>query len=148
MRAVYAIPAVIVLVLLIGAGVYLYVIPRSGLSVRTIYHETPGGGGTGGVINVNIVMENTGNQGVDGLSFEIGIKNSTGAYMTGRSGQDLSIPPGKNAEIKLNFVGSQYDTYEIKIHIRFDSGGDTTISDLLHRTVEDEMNLVFEDDLG
>jgi hypothetical protein len=68
--------------------------------------------------------------------------------MTGRSGQDVSIPPGKNAEIKLSFVGSQYDTYAIMLHIRFDSGGDTTISDLVYHTVEDEMNLVFRDELG
>ena len=147
MRFAYAVPAIIVLTLLVGSGLFIYIIPRTDLSVRTVYHETPGGGGTGGVINVNVLLKNSGNTDIEDLSIDVKVLNSTGRYMSGQIGRDVAISPGRCAELKINFVGSQYDTYAISIHLRFESRSGTTIANLDHVTREDEMNLVFIDEL-
>ena len=53
---------IVILIIFISAQLlYLYVIPRASIELKTVYHEATGGGGTGGLINVNSKFINSGN---------------------------------------------------------------------------------------
>ena len=147
MRNVYLVPFAVAILVLLAVGGYTFVIPRSALEVRTVYHETPGGGGTGGIINVNVLLTNKGNRQIEGLKCQASVMGPGGRIMDMTSAEGLSISPGNNAELKMVFTGSQYDDYDIEVHLRYDCRGQTHIHDLAHTTSEDEMNLVYVDDL-
>jgi len=142
-RYAFIVPFAIAVAVLILVGAYLFVIPRTGLEVRTVYHETPGGGGTGGTINVNVLFTNKGNREIEDLKVQAQVLGPGSMSMDSSDLDGMSISPNDNAEIKMAFTGSQYDTYMIMIHIRYESRGQTVVEDLKHITAEDEMNLVF-----
>ncbi|MDG6225825.1 MAG: hypothetical protein QCI82_09975 [Candidatus Thermoplasmatota archaeon] len=127
---------------------YLYIIPRTDMEVRTVYHEMPGGGGTGGVINVNVLLDNRGNRMADSIQCYVEVRDDEDRQMVARSITGISLGPGNIAELSASFIGSQYDDYRISVHLRFDSSGGTRIADLDYTTREDRMNLVFVERFG
>lgn len=133
------------MVVLVAFAAYSYVIPRTELEVRTVYHESPGGGGTGGVINVNILLTNRGNRGLTGLDCSVNVVEANGTEMTRGGIEGGSLLSRDNTEIRLSFIGSHYSTYMIIVVVVFGSMGNTITAEIEHSTIEDSMNLVFVD---
>ena len=144
----WVVPLVILLILLISFATYQWIIPRTDLEIRSVYHESPGGGGTGGAINYNVLITNWGNRKVEDLSCSVRIVNSTGGVVASDSVQDISLSRKENVELKLHFIGDQFSRFRMYTHMIFDCGGDTYIEDFDHSTHEDQMNLVFVDNIG
>jgi hypothetical protein len=142
-RKKWLVPILVLGIILVAFLTYQWIIPRTNLEIRTVYHESPGGGGTGGVINVNVLLTNWGNRKASSLECSVIITNITGHEVARNNIDDMSLSRGDNAEIKLSFVGSQYSDYIINIDVSFSSTGGTKSADIEHRTVEDQMNLVF-----
>lgn len=143
MRLGMVIPVAIVVIALSAMVSYKFAIPRTDMEVRTVYHEMPGGGGTGGVINVNVLLDNRGNRMVSSVSCFLEVRDLDDGLIVARSISGISLGPGKVAELSSSFIGSQYEDYRISIHVRFESIGGTRIRDMDYFTVEDHMNLVF-----
>ncbi|MCU0798488.1 MAG: hypothetical protein MUC62_02305 [Candidatus Thermoplasmatota archaeon] len=138
-------PLIVLLVVLVAFTTYQYILPRTDLEVRTVYHESPGGGGTGGVINVNILLTNKGNREVTGFDCSVNVMMTDGIEMTRGGFEDETLLSRDNTEIRLYFVGSHYSTYRIVVRVVFGSMGNTITQELVHSTIEDSMNLVFVD---
>jgi len=136
------------LVVLVAFTTYQYVVPRTRLEVRTVYHESPGGGGTGGVINVNVLMTNRGNREVTGLDCSVYVQGANSSEMTRGGIEDETLRSRDNMEIRLSFIGSHYSTYRIVVQLVFGSMGDTIGREIMHSTREDSMNLVYVDSIG
>jgi hypothetical protein len=142
-RKKWLVPVIVLSIILFGFVSYQWVIPRTNLEVRTVYHESPGGGGTGGTINLNILITNWGNRQVSSLDCFVFILDNTGKEVARNRIQDMTLSRGENAEIKLPFVGSQYIDYSIIIDLGFESSGNDYSDDIQYETQEDQMNLVF-----
>jgi len=147
LKFIYLVPFAVLAVILVTAGTVIYVVPRTDLRVRIVYHETPGGGGTGGIMNINVVLDNRGNRDISGLDCGVSVTRD-GRPVSADSVADVSLPPGDIAEVRLVIIGSQYYTYSIISHIRFECRGQTYMADLSCVTVEDEMNQVFDFRVG
>jgi len=147
-KALWFIPVGLLVVLLVSLSLYLWIIPRTELEVRTVYHESPGGGGTGGVMNVNVLLTNMGNREVSSLTCNV-VVMSDGSTVHGRSeGGSISLSRMEVAEISMHFTGSQYEEYTITVSLSFNCCGNTEVEDLEFTTSEDEMNLVFVEKVG
>jgi hypothetical protein len=134
-------------VVLISFVTYQWIIPRTNLEVRTVYHESPGGGGTGGVINLNVLLTNWGNREISDLDCLVIVRNDQGDEVARNEIESMVLNRGENAEIKLTFIGSQYVGYVIFIDIEFLSSGDRHGREIDHDTIEEQMNLVFVDNI-
>ncbi|RLF68833.1 MAG: hypothetical protein DRN57_02830 [Thermoplasmata archaeon] len=141
------IPVIMVGIVIIAFLFYQWIIPRTNLEVRTVYHESPGGGGTGGVINVNVLLTNWGNREISDLDCRVVVDQVGGGEMARNEAPDLVLGRGENAEIKLSFIGSQFADYKISISLSMICSGSTTERVLVHETEEEQMNLVFVDNL-
>ncbi|MFW3146285.1 MAG: hypothetical protein ACMUIE_05690 [Thermoplasmatota archaeon] len=139
----WVLPFVVLIVILVVFSMYQWVIPRTDLEVRTVYHEAPGGGGTGGGININILMTNKGNRDIEELTCFARVRDQEGEVVAFREVESLFMESRENVELKLHFVGSQYETYRISLDLDFSSVGRQYSRDLTYTTVEDTMNLVF-----
>lgn len=144
----WLIPLIILLVIFVTFATYQWVIPRADLEVRSVYHESPGGGGTGGAINYNVLITNWGNRRVEDLNCAVRIFNSSGGEVAMDSITDVSLYRRDNVEMALHFVGDQFSDFEIRIHLFFDCKGNSYVEDLDYYTKEDQMNIVFVDHIG
>ncbi|MGA1873789.1 MAG: hypothetical protein ACMUHY_08965 [Thermoplasmatota archaeon] len=142
-RLIWMIPMIVIIVLLLSFGLYQWIIPRTDLEVRTVYHEAPGGGGTGGTININILLSNLGNREIDSLESSVSVQLKEGGNVARHESGPENLPPGDNVEIKITYIGSHYDTYLISVDLRFDCSGDTHTGSMQYETEEDHMNMVF-----
>ena len=142
-RRKWLVPLIVLGILFLSFMTYQWIIPRTNLEIRTVYHESPGGGGTGGVINLNVLLTNWGNREVTDMDCSVRVIDDSGREVARNNINDMSLSRGDNAEIKISYIGSQYIDYTIKIEISFSSTGDDFQKDIEHRTVEDQMNLVF-----
>jgi hypothetical protein len=143
----WLVPVIAIAVVLLLFASYQWIIPRTNLEIRTVYHESPGGGGTGGVININILLINKGNRRIDDLDCMV-IVRETGGREVGRNNlESMDLSRGTNAEIKLNVIGSQYRGYRISIDLSFEEFRGRETVTLEHSTTEDQMNLVFVDNI-
>jgi hypothetical protein len=143
----WIVPMAVLLVILLGFASYQWLIPRTDLEVRTVYHEAPGGGGTGGTINVNVLLTNMGNRDVSTLKCDVIVMLEGGGSVARHSLGPESLGQGENVEIKMPYIGSQYDNYLIDIEVSFDSSGDSHYKSLNYQTEEDVMNIVFVENL-
>ena len=66
-RLTWLVPLAVLILVLLSFGTYQWIIPRTDLEVRTVYHEAPGGGGTGGTVNINVLLTNLGNREIGSL---------------------------------------------------------------------------------
>ena len=144
----WMVPVAVLIIVLISFGTYQWIIPRTDLEVRTVYHEAPGGGGTGGTININVLLSNLGNREISSLESTVSVMLKTGGKVSNHETGPDTLASGDNIEVKITYIGSQYDTYLIEIQLRFDCSGDTHTTTLNYETKEDVMNLVFVKNLG
>jgi hypothetical protein len=134
-------------VILLGFATYQWVIPRTDLEVRTVYHEAPGGGGTGGTININVLLTNLGNRQVGSLECDVVVSVEGSGIVARHSLGPETLGQGENVEIKIAHIGSHYDTYILDIDLSFDCSGNSLSKDLSYETEEDVMNLVFVENI-
>ncbi|MGA1865864.1 MAG: hypothetical protein ACMUFK_00185 [Thermoplasmatota archaeon] len=141
-------PLVVLIFLLISFGMYQWVIPRTDLEVRTVYHEALGGGGTGGTVNVNILLSNLGNRNVRSLECSVSVSLKDGGSVGRHDSGPSNLAAGENIEIRITSIGSHYETYLIDLDVRFECSGNTHLRSLSYETREDTMTLVFVENLG
>ncbi|MGA1792961.1 MAG: hypothetical protein ACMUHM_03330 [Thermoplasmatota archaeon] len=146
-KLVWLVPVAVTLILLISFGMYQWVVPRTDLEIRTVYHEAPGGGGTGGTIHFNVLLSNMGNREISSLECSVLVQLKGGGKVASHDMEPEMLAPGDNMEIKITYIGSQYDTYIIDIDVRFDCSGDTHTGSLDYETKEDLMNMVFVENM-
>jgi len=133
---------VIALVVILIPALYLFVIPRTEVSVRIFYNESVLNN-----INVDTQISNTGTNEAGSLILTIAVVNSTD-YEMGK--KEYSI--GKIAPVMgiarldaLTFRGNQYERYTIVIDIELNVGGTTLSRHWSHNTEEPYMNLDWTD---
>lgn len=143
----WALPLGVLLVILLSFATYQWIIPRTNLEVRTVYHEAPGGGGTGGTININVLFTNLGNREIKSLECDAVVSVMGGGVVARHSSDPEDLVKGENIEIKITYIGSHYDTYLIDLDVSFECSGDSHSRSMSYRTVEDTMNLVFVENL-
>ncbi|MGA1848776.1 MAG: hypothetical protein ACMUHB_05485 [Thermoplasmatota archaeon] len=146
-RWMWALPFAILAVILLSFATYQWAIPRTNLEIRTVYHESPGGGGTGGTLNVNVLFTNKGNREIEDLGSTITVTELGRGIRERYSLDPSNIGTGKNIEVKIAFIGSQYETYLISVSVSFVCTGDSHAQTLEYQTVEDVMNLVFVENI-
>ncbi len=144
----WMIPLIVLLLILAGVVSYQWLIPRTDLEVRTVYHEATGGGGTGGLIHVNILLTNWGNREIRDLYCRYTVTIVNGSEMAHHESSSMILQRKENAELKLDFVGSQYWEYLIEIEISFRGSSGKISKDFGYHTVEDTMNIVFIERIG
>ncbi|MBN1539913.1 MAG: hypothetical protein JW939_07195 [Candidatus Thermoplasmatota archaeon] len=141
-------PLVVLIVLLISFGMYQWAIPRTELEVRTVYHEAFGGGGTGGTVNVNILLSNLGNRNLRSLECSVSVRLKDGGSVGKHDPDPSDLAAGENIEIRITCIGSHYETYIIDMDVRFDCSGNTHLRSLSYETREDTMTLVFVENIA
>ncbi|MCK5772718.1 MAG: hypothetical protein KAH57_02925 [Thermoplasmata archaeon] len=144
----WMIPLIVLLLILAGVVSYQWLIPRTDLEVRTVYHEATGGGGTGGLIHVNILLTNWGNREINDLYCRYTVNIVNGSEMAHHESSSMVLQRKDNAELKLDFVGSQYWDYLIEIEISFMGSSGRISKDLSYYTFEETMNIVFIERIG
>ena len=117
------------------------------LEIITVYNEGIGGGGTGGLININTKLKNVGTVSIDELVITITTLNSSNYQMHRLISPDNYLSPSEDHEVRQNFIGNHYETYYIQINIAFYSNGKNYNKTLSHKTYEDPMNIKFEDEI-
>jgi hypothetical protein len=143
----WALPLGVLLVILLSFATYQWIIPRTDLEVRTVYHEAPGGGGTGGTININVLFTNLGNRDVSSLECDVTVTIKGDGVVTRHSSGPETLSMDDNVEIKITHIGSHYVTYLIDLDISFECSGDSYSNTMNYETIEDTMNLVFVENL-
>jgi flagellar basal body-associated protein FliL len=138
---------VIAIIILLANVLYLFVLPRVNLEIITVYNEGVGGGGTGGMININTKLKNIGTVKIDDLTITVTVFNSTDHQMDKLVSPDNQISPSNDREIKINFIGNHYETYYIEVELSFYSNQKNYDDDYSYKTYEDSMNIKFEDEI-
>jgi hypothetical protein len=146
-RKRWLIPLTAIVLVILAFASYQWIIPRTNLEVRTVYHESPSGGGTGGVINVNVLITNRGNRPVEDLDCMVIVRDLDGREKGRNMVENMGLERGQNAEIKLTIIGSQYIDYTISVDIDFETYKDSARETLEYHTYEEQMNLVFVDNI-
>lgn len=146
-RKRWLVPVIVILIVFFGFSLYQWVIPRTNLEIRSLYHESPAGGGTGGSINLNVLFTNWGNREITEFSGMIIVRDHKGIEVARNSVDGMVLSRGDNAEVKLSFIGSQYKEYSIHLDVEFSCSGSTHERTIEHVTIEDQMNLVFVDNI-
>ena len=100
---IWLVPLLSLLVLLIAFATYEWVIPRTNLEIETVYHEGIVGGGTGGSINVNVILANEGNREIEDLNCRILIREKYGVLITEKVVEGIALGKGENTEVKIHF---------------------------------------------
>jgi len=136
---------IIFILAIVIAALYFLIIPRTCLSIETVYHERLGGGSTGGGINLNLLLTNDGTTEINGIDVDVTVINQTNVQMSKITNYISNLQRGENQEIKTDFIGNHFETYYISIRISFSSGETFFSKDLSYKTTEDSMNLVFFD---
>ena len=113
----WALPLGVLMVILLSFASYQWIIPRTNLEVRTLYHEAPGGGGTGGTININVLLTNLGNRNVNSLECDVTLSIMDVGVVTRHSMEPDTLVKDENIEIKITYTGSHYDTYLIALEV-------------------------------
>ncbi|MEA3559719.1 MAG: hypothetical protein U9R75_10740 [Candidatus Thermoplasmatota archaeon] len=143
----WGLPFVVIAMILFTFSMYQWIIPRTDLEVRTVYHEAPGGGGTGGTININVLLTNQGNRDIDDLECIVWVRSGEGEVLSFKEVKNVFLGSRENTEMKLVIVGSHYSVYKIAVELLFHSVGSDHSRDLDYSTSEDAMNLVFVENL-
>ncbi len=136
-------------ILVVGLSLYTYVIPRTDVTIRTIYHEAPGGGGTSGVMNLNVLVSNTGTLKLENFTLTIEVSDREGEVVETED-QDgnvaalyvysRDIAPRDQQQPRVKFRGDQHSTYFFYIEVSFRSGGERFFEVLRYDTKGADMN--------
>ncbi|MCD6383113.1 MAG: hypothetical protein J7L88_01470 [Thermoplasmata archaeon] len=103
------------------SGLYL-LYPRREAVVYLLYHESVGGGGTGGIINVNLMIKNTGNRKLDYAEGSV-VVSTAGSEVARFNISAWGVDPGGLYEERNHFVGDQFLPYTIEINLIYAIGG-------------------------
>lgn len=129
----------IILILLIS---YLYIIPRTRLTVKTLFNENFSG------IAVGCYIKNSGNRDIKDFSIYMEIRNSTKVVMDSCNYSRKLIEPGEDFFTpNLQFYGDQYEEYTIILEIEFWSE-DKLYKETIKHTAKDYLNLKWEDKIS
>ena len=146
-RAVITLVIMIILIIILAQVLYYYVIPRVTIDARTVYHEATGGGGTGGLINVNSKIENSGTVEARDFQVSVSVYNSTRKLLTNSTYTKSILSPGQSHEVKLSAQGNCYEDFYIIVEIQIQTSGDDYYEKYNYKTYEDAMNIGFEDSI-
>lgn len=127
----------VVLVIILVPLLYLFVIPRTDVSVRVFYNES-----VLNQINIDAQITNTGTNEATGVTLTVAVVNSTDAEMAKR---EYSVPSiaqvfGVAKLDSLSFRGNQFEKYTITIDIELSAGGTTHRRHWSHDTEEPWLN--------
>ena len=139
---------VIVVIILVANALYMFIIPRVNLEIITLYNEGIGGGGTGGMININTKLKNSGTVSIEDIDITIIVMNETNVQRDELESTGITLSPSEDHELKLNFIGNHYLTYFIFVDVTFYASGDEYTKSYSYKTYEDPMNIKFEDDVS
>ena len=127
----------VVLVIILVPLLYLFVIPRTDVSVRVFYNES-----VLNQINVDAQISNTGTNEATDVTLTVTVVNSTDAEMARR---EYSVPSiaqvfGVAKLDSQSFRGDQFEKYTIIIDIELRAGGMTHRRHWSHDTEEPWLN--------
>jgi len=125
-RIFMVVAAVVIAILVVIAVLWMYVIPRTELTVTTAYRE-----GSLNAINVNVKLENTGTEDIRDIRWEIEVRNGTQSFID-ESGNISKISPGGSKQISTHFFGDQWETYDIHVNLSFESKGTVFTEEFTH----------------
>jgi hypothetical protein len=133
---------VVALVVILIPALYLFVIPRTEISVRVFYNES-----VLNQINVDPQITNSGTNEATAVTLTIAVVNSTDHEMGKKEYSIGEIEPvmGIAKLDALTFRGSQYERYTIVIDIELNAGGTTLSRHWSHNTEEPYLNLDWTD---
>jgi len=124
-----------VIMILIGALLYGYVIPRTALQVETLYHQSFSGN------SIGVRLKNTGTRDVTNLSVDMEIFDEDGKSVHHPAPLNgIDIPAHKSYKFSTNFRGSQIEKYRIVMNFLFESGGKDYNETVRHTTDGEYMN--------
>lgn len=146
-RRRWLVPVMAIAIVVVGFVAYQWIIPRTNLEVRIVYHESPSGGGTGGVMNINVLLTNKGNREISELYCMVIVREAGGKEVARNLVEEMDLGAGSNAEITLTFIGSQYKNYDISTELDFATAGGSREKMLEYTTSEEQMNLVFVENI-
>ena len=139
---------IIILIMILSAQIlYLYVIPRVTIDLKTYYHEATGGGGTGGLINVNSKFLNSGTEEVENFIITVTILNNTKDILVKKTYEQDIVEPKDSEELKLSTNGNAFETFYIIVELEFETQKNQYSKKYLYETHEDTMNIGFEDSI-
>ncbi len=140
----------LIVVLLLGmvSVSYNFIIPRTEVEMRTVYHERPGGGGTGGGINVNFFIDNQGTAEINQVKVTLKVFNETMQLMASTNRTYSSVAMKGYREVALAFIGNHYEDYTIQVSCSFRSFGEAYARTYEYRTVEEQMNLHYIEEVS
>ena len=144
-KAVIISIVLILLILVIAQVSYLYVIPRVTIDLKTVYHEATGGGGSGGLVNLNSKFINSGTVDVNDFKMKVAIFDSNKVLLKNETFEQSLVSPGDSHEIKLITNGNCYETFYIELEIEFNTDNNEYYEKYNYKTHEDAMNIGFED---
>ena len=146
-RGVFIVLGSVLLLMLLVPLSYYYVIPRSEVTITTVYHEISGSG-TVGVIMVATRVENTGTLRASDIRMEVVVVNGTYSDMGHYNMSRDLMRPRTRAEDSMSFTGSHYSDYHITIRISFTAGQQRVDQVITHSVIESErpeMNIIWRD---
>jgi hypothetical protein len=135
----------IVGLLIVAALLYFVIIPRTSLSIQTVYHERLGGGSTGGGININIRFTNDGTNKIMGIDMTLSVINQSDVQVIRFVDSVGQLERGESQEVRTEFIGNHLETYYMTLSVTFKSEGESFSKDFSYKTEEDIMNLDFRD---
>lgn len=133
----------VVLVLLIAttASIYYFIVPRVELNLKTSYYQ-----GSLNSIYVNTKISNVGTIDLRDVSVNISVYHLKSNNEVASKIENVSIlKHWSEREIKINFIGNQYDNYMITISVYFRSNTKIFSKTFSHTTNEEYMSQSFED---
>jgi hypothetical protein len=146
-KAVIIIVIVVILTIIFAQILYYYVIPRVNIDLKTVYHEATGGGGTGGLINVNTKVINTGTVEAWDFQMTLSVYNSTEVLLINKTYSQNILSPGQEHELKLVTNGNSYEDFYITLEVEFETSDNNFYERYNYKTYEDSMNIGFEDSI-
>ncbi len=136
-----------IIIFVVAQILYIYVIPRVTIDTKTIYHEATGGGGTGGIINVNSKFINSGTMDVDNFAITVSLLNKTKDILITETYEQNIVKPKDEHEVKLVTNGNCFETFYIIVEIQFETGKNEYSKKYLYETHEAAMNIGYEDSI-
>jgi len=134
------ISVVLVAVILATSAYILY--PRRSLQVYLLYHEAIGGGGVGGIIDVNLMVKNTGNRKAGYVEGYLSVVGEGGEEVLRLNISFWDLAPGDVDEAQGYFVGDQFRSYRIEVSLTYSIGEKEGSVMKVLQISEDYMNVI------
>lgn len=120
----------VVVIIMIVALSYQFIIPRIEVSTITQYRES-----SGVSINVDSKIENKGTLEIEHLSLNITVLNSTNVMVARGDHYVASIGAHSSKSLdNIQFYGDQYEGYKVVIELSFESKGKSYSENYSHRS--------------